>query len=81
MAQPIFVKLTVHPELQRFTTERRECEAIPGMMWVARALHKRDGMLRVHMCVKCTCLLFGRRATISVVVGTMFNAGALVVRK
>jgi hypothetical protein len=37
MVQLIFVKDTVHPPLHMVTTERREWDARPGMIWAARA--------------------------------------------
>jgi len=37
MVQLIFVKVTVHPALHTVTTERREWDATPRMIWAARA--------------------------------------------
>jgi hypothetical protein len=81
MVHPVLVKCTVHPALHRVTTDRNECEARPGIMWEARALGGREGMLRVHVCVECTRAPFGRRATMGVVVGRILVAGVSVVRK
>ncbi len=38
-------------------------------------------MSRVHVCVECTRALFGRRATMGVVVGRILMVGVLVVKK
>ena len=81
MVHPILVKCTVHPALHRVTTDRSECDARPGTMWVVRALGGREGMLRVHVCVECTRAPFGRRAMMGVVVGRILVAGVSVVRK
>ncbi len=75
------VKCTVHPALHRVTTDRRECEARPGIMWAAQALGGREGMSRVHVCVECTRAPFGRRVTMGAVVGRILVAGPLVVNK
>jgi hypothetical protein len=40
-----------------------------------------DGVWRVHVCIERTCSSFGRQATMGTAVGSMFVAGALVVRK
>ena len=37
MMQLIFVKVTGHPTLHMVTTERREWDAGPGMIWAAHA--------------------------------------------
>ncbi len=50
-------------------------------MWADRAPSDNNGMLSVHMCIECTRLPFRGRAMMSMVVGRMFVAGALVVRK
>ncbi len=81
MVQLILVKVTVPPALHMVTTERRECDARPGMMWAARAPAGRSGRSRVQVCVDCTLSPFGRRAMRGTVAGTMLVAGALVVRK
>jgi hypothetical protein len=56
--------------------DRSECEARPGIMWVARAHGGNEGMLMVHVCVECTHLPLGRRAMMGLVVVTMLVAGA-----
>ncbi len=77
----IFVKVTVHPALHMVTTERREWDARPGMMWAALALTKSAGRSRVQVCVDCTLSPLGRRAMRGTVAGMMLVVGALVVRK
>ena len=62
MVQLIFVKVTVHPALHMVTTERRECDARPGMMCAARAPAGRFGRSRVHVWVECTLSPLGRQA-------------------
>jgi hypothetical protein len=81
MVQLIFVNVTVHPALHMVTTERREWDARPGMMWAAHASAGRSGRSRVQVCVDCTLSPFGRRAIRGTVAGTMLVAGASVVRK
>jgi len=81
MVQLIFVNVTVHPALNIVTTERREWDARPGMMWAARAPAGRSGSSRVQVCVNCTLSLLGRRAMRGTVAGTMLVAGASVVMK
>jgi hypothetical protein len=78
---PILVKCTSHPALHKVTMDRSECEARPGMMWAARASRGRAGMLRVQVCVECTCSSLGRHTMIGVIVCCTFEAGAVVVRK
>ena len=81
MVQFIFVKVTVHPALHMVTTERREWDARPGMIWAARAPVGRSGRSRVQVCVDCTLSPLGRRAMMGTSAGTMLVAGASVVRK
>jgi len=81
MVQLIFVNVTVHPALHIVTTESREWDARPGMMWAARAPAGRSGRSRVQVCVDCTLSPLGRRAMRGTVAGTMLVAGASVVRK
>jgi len=81
MVQLIFVNVTVHPVLHMATTERREWDTRPGMMWAACAPAGRSGRSRVQVCVDCTLSPFGRRAMRGTVAGTMLVAGASVVRK
>ena len=50
-------------------------------MWAARALGGREGMSRVHICIECTRVPFGRRAMMGMVVGKILVAEASVVRK
>ena len=51
MVQLIFVKVTVHPALNIVTTERREWDARPGMIWAAHAPagRGRSGRSRVQV--------------------------------
>ena len=49
MVQLIFVKVTVHPALHMMTTERRDWDARPGMIWAARAPAGRSGRSRVQV--------------------------------
>ena len=71
----------MHPELHRETTERREWDARPGMMWAALVSTGSAGRSRVQVCVDCTLLPLGRRAMRGTVAEMMLVAGALVVRK
>ena len=82
MVHPILVKCDLQPVLHRVTTDRSNCEARSGIMWAARTLGGREGMLRVQVCVECTSgVPFGRQAMIGVVVARILVAGASVVRK
>ncbi len=81
MVQFIFVKVTVHPALHMVTTERRQWDARPGMMWAALAPTGSAGRSRVQVCVDCTLSPLGRRAMRGTVAGMMLVVGALVVRK
>ena len=81
MVHPIFVKSTSHPALHSVTTLMRECDAKPGMMWARRAAAGRPGRSNVPVCVDCTLLPLGRRATIGFWVGWMLVTCAAVVRK
>jgi hypothetical protein len=67
--------------LHMVTTERREWDARPGMMWAALAPMGSAGRLWVQVCVDCTLLLLGRRVMRGTVAGMMLVVGALVVRK
>jgi hypothetical protein len=49
MVQLICVKVTVHPALHMVTTERRELDARPGMIWAARAPAGRSGRSSVQV--------------------------------
>ncbi len=77
----IFVKVIVHPALHMVTTERREWDARPGMMWAALAPTGSAGRSRVQVCVDCTLLPLGRWAMRGTVAGMMMVADALAVRK
>jgi hypothetical protein len=81
MVQLIFVKVNVHPALHIVMTESNECDARPGMTWVARASAGRSGKSRVQVCVDCTLSPFGRWVMRGTAARTMFMAGALVVKK
>ena len=59
--QPILLKITSHPALHSFITERRECDAKPGMMWPRRAFVGNSGRSRVHVWVDVTCPPSGKR--------------------
>ncbi len=67
----ILMKVTVQPALHMVTTERRECNASPGMMCAAQVPGGRLGRLRVQVWVDCAFT----------VAGMMLAAGALVVKK
>ncbi len=69
------------PALHMVTTERREWDARPGMMWAALAPTGSMGRSRVQVCVDCTLLPLGRRAMRGTAAVMMLVAGALVVRK
>ncbi len=81
IVHPILVKWTVQPALHKLMMDKSECEARPGMMWVARARGGNKGKSMVHVCVECTRLPLGRWAMMGLLVGTMLVAGTLVVRK
>ena len=49
MVQLIFVKVTVHPALHLVTTERREWDARPRMIWAASAPDGRSGRSSVQV--------------------------------
>ena len=49
MVQLIFVKVTVHPALHMVTTERREWDTRPGMIWAACAPAGRSGRSSVQV--------------------------------
>ena len=44
-----FVKVTVHPALHMVTTERREWDASPGLIWAAHAPAGRSGRSSVQV--------------------------------
>ncbi len=71
----------MHPALHMVTTERREWDARPGMMWAALVPTGSTGRSRVQVCVDCTLSPLGRRAMRGTVAGMMLVAGALMVRK
>jgi hypothetical protein len=71
----------MHPALHIVTTESNECDARPGITWAARVPAGRSGRSRVQVCVDCTLSPFGRRAIRGTAAGTMFVAGASVVKK
>ena len=75
------MKVTVHPALHIVTTERRGCDASPGMMCAAQAPAGRFGRSRVQVWVDCTLSPLGSRAMRCTVAGMMLVAGASVVRK
>ena len=75
------MKVTVQLVLHIVTTDSRECEVRPGMMWEILAAAGSSGRSRVQECVDCTLSPFGRRATRGTVALQMFVAGASVVRK
>ncbi len=80
--QFIFVKVTVHPALHMVTTERRDWDARPGMMWAALVPTGNAGRSRVvQVCIDCTLLPLGRQVMRGTVPGMMLVVGALVVRK
>jgi hypothetical protein len=81
MDHRILVKVTVQPALHIVTTDRRECNARPGMMWAFLAVAGSSGRSRVQVYLECTLSPFGRRVTRGMVAAQMFVAGALVVRK
>jgi hypothetical protein len=81
MVQLILAKVTVHLVLHIATTERRECDAMPGMMWAAQAVGGRSGQSRVHVWVDCTLLPLARWAMRGAAAGSIFVMGASVVRK
>jgi hypothetical protein len=81
MEHQILVKVMVQPALHIVTTDRRECNARPGMMWAFLAATGSSGRSRVQVCVDYTLSSFGRQVTRGTVAAQMFVAGALVVRK
>ncbi len=81
MVQLIFVKVTVHPALHIVTTKSNKCDAKPGKTWAAWVPAGRSGKSRVQVCVDCTLSPFGRWTMRGTAAGTMFVAGASVVKK
>jgi hypothetical protein len=81
MEHPILVKVMVQPALHIVTTDRRECNARPGMMWAFLAAAGSLGRSRVQVCIDCTLSPFIRQATRGTVAAQMIVSGALVVRK
>jgi hypothetical protein len=81
MEHPILVKVMVQPALHIVTTDRREWDARPGMMWAFMAAAGSSGISRVQVCVDCTLFPFGRQAARGTVAAQMFVASALVARK
>jgi hypothetical protein len=67
--------------LHMVTTERREWDARPGMMWAALAPMGSAGRSRVQVCVDCTLSPLGRQAMRGTVTRMMLVTGALVVIK
>ena len=59
--QPILLKVTSQPALHSLTTDSRECDAKPGMMWPSRAFVGNLGRSRLHVCVEVTCPPSGSR--------------------
>ena len=53
--QPILLKVTSQPALHSLTTDSRECDAKPGMMWPSRAFVGNLGRSRLHVCIEVTC--------------------------
>jgi hypothetical protein len=51
------------------------------MIWGCHAEVGRAGMWRVHVCMECTCLPFGSREVMGLLVGRMLVMGAVVIRK
>ncbi len=81
IVHPILVKMTLQPALHRVTTEIREWEARPEMIWACCADTGRAGISRVHVCVECTRMSLGSRAMMGLLVGRMLVMGAAFVRK
>ena len=81
MEHPILVKVMVQPALHIVTTDRRECNARPEMMWAFLAVAGSSGRSRVQVCANCTLSPFGRRATRCALAVKMLVAGVFVVRK
>ena len=63
------------------TTDRRECDARPGIMCACLAAIGRSGRSRVHVCVDSTLSPFGSQATSGMVAVQMLVAGTSMVRK
>jgi hypothetical protein len=76
IVHPILVKTTLQPALHRVTTEMREWEARPGMIWACCTEAGRAEILRVHVCMECTRSPFGSRAMMGFLVGRMLVTGA-----
>ena len=81
MVQPILLKVTSHPALQRLTTKMRECDAKCGSTCACRARSGNWLSCSVHVCVVQMVSPFGSFALIGAVVGSMLSKGAVVVRK
>jgi hypothetical protein len=77
----ILVKTTSQPSLDRVTTEIREWEARPEMIWACCTEAGRAEILRVHVCMECTRLPLGSRSMMGLLVGRMLVMEAAVMRK
>ncbi len=81
IVQPILLKVTSHPALQRLTTEMSECDAKCGSTCACRARLGKWSSCNVHVCVVHIVSLFGSFAQIGDDAGCMLSKGAAVVRK
>jgi hypothetical protein len=81
MEHPILVKVTVQLALHIATTDRRECNARPGMMWAFLAAAGNSGRSRVQVCIDCALSPFGRQVTRGTLAVQMLVTGTSVVRK
>ena len=62
-------------------TERRECDADPGMICPCLAAFGRWGMSKLHVCVDVTFSPFGIFTIIGLVAGNMSITGVVVMMK
>jgi hypothetical protein len=81
IVQPILLKMTLHPALQRLTTEMSECDANCGSTCACLACSGKWLSCNVHLCVVQIVLPFRSFARIGDVAGHMLSKGAVVVRK
>jgi len=77
----ILEKDTLHPALHSFTTERRECDAKPGMICPILATSGSSGIANLQVCVDCTCESCGMVTLIGVVAIFISDVGASVIKK
>ena len=79
--QPILVNMTSHPALHNVTTDRRECDASPGIRCAFRAACGRAGIAMVQSCVVVTLDPSGMVTLMGDSVSRTFSTGAVMSKK